>query len=302
MKKYVLYTAEVGNYDEIIQPLIIDSDFDYILFSDDVSQDKIGIWQVRKIPYCNSDNIRVNRWVKLHPHLLLPEYEYSLYHDANVIIDSFNYYKRIKELISKGVLIASMSHHERRCIYEEAFTIMFNRLDSNNKILNEVEHLKKAGYPPNNGLNEANCILRKHNDTTIIQVNEDWWNMISTYSRRDQMSFNYAAWKNSIDINLIYPPGQNTRNSLEIHATSHKKQNKSIRHAIWIQDLREQIYSTLKPFYDDFVKAKPNSMTEKYNRLMLTIGYYYFRLKVEKYLYCTKVKKLLNKQCLFYHN
>jgi len=290
MKKFVLYTANVGNYDDIIQPQIVETNFDYILFSNDVPHESIGVWQVRKIPYDNSDNVRVNRWVKLHPELLLPEYEYSLYHDTNVVVDSSNYYIRIKELIDKGVLIASMSHHERKCIYEEAFTIMFNRLDSNNKILNEVEHLKRAGYPKNYGLNEANCILRKHNDTTVKQVNEDWWNMLNSYSRRDQMSFNYVAWKNAVKIDLIYPSGQNTRNSSEIHVIPHKKQNKSIKLGIWTQDLRGQIYAHLKPYYDAFVDAKPNSISEKYNRKMFVLGYMLFRLKVEKYYYCNKIK------------
>lgn len=292
MKKFALYTANIGNYDEIHQPSIVDYDFDYILFSNDVSEKSIGVWQVRKIPYHNIDNVRVNRWVKLHPDLLLPEYEYSLYHDTNVMVDSANYYGRIKELINSGVLVASMSHHERKCIYEEAFTIMFNRLDSNTKILNEVEHLKKAGYPKNNGLNEANCILRKHNDTTVKQVDDDWWSMLCNYSRRDQMAFNYVAWKNDIKINLIYPPGQNTRNSTEIHVVPHKKQQKpSIRRGIWSQDLKELIYAHLKPYYDAFVDARPNSIAERYNRIMYVLGFEYYSLMVDKYLFCTKLKK-----------
>ena len=37
-------------------------------------------------------------------------------------------------------------------------------------------------------------ILRRHTDA-IRRLNEAWWNEIVRGSRRDQLSFNYVAWK-----------------------------------------------------------------------------------------------------------
>jgi hypothetical protein len=37
-------------------------------------------------------------------------------------------------------------------------------------------------------------ILRRHTDA-IRHLNEAWWNEIVRGSRRDQLSFNYVAWK-----------------------------------------------------------------------------------------------------------
>ena len=61
MNKYAIYTAIVGNYDEIFQPEIVDSRFDYILFSTDIELQRIGVWQVRKINYTNDDKIKIKK-------------------------------------------------------------------------------------------------------------------------------------------------------------------------------------------------------------------------------------------------
>ena len=39
-KKCVIYTAMVGGYDEIMQPLVVDDRFDYILFSNDIKENR----------------------------------------------------------------------------------------------------------------------------------------------------------------------------------------------------------------------------------------------------------------------
>ena len=55
-KKYVIYTAMVGGYDEIMQPMVVDDRFDYILFSNDIKEDRVGVWQVLPIAYSNIIN------------------------------------------------------------------------------------------------------------------------------------------------------------------------------------------------------------------------------------------------------
>ena len=38
MKKFAVYTASIGGYDEIHQPLAVDDRFDYIFFSNNVNR------------------------------------------------------------------------------------------------------------------------------------------------------------------------------------------------------------------------------------------------------------------------
>jgi len=293
MRKYALYTTVVGNYDNIQQPSVVNPDADYILFSNDIIEDRVGIWQVRNIPYKNADNTRVARWVKTHPHILLDDYEYSLWHDSNVIVDSDLYYKRIKELINKRVMLASMSHNERDCIYDEAYIVIEYGLDSKYRVLKEVEYLKKQNYPSHYGLIETNCVLRRHNEDKIRLLNDEWWNMIDMYSKRDQLSFNYVAWKNGIDIELILPRWRNSRNHTFLHAVGHRKWDKSTSKLVWY-DLRSKIRKILKPCYYSFVCAETGTFAEKYYKVRLWMICKYLDIMVKKYLYSTLIKEKCN--------
>ena len=292
MKRYVLYTAIVGGYDKIAQPSIIDSDFDYILFSNDIPEERVGVWQVRKIPYKNADNTRVARWVKLHPDILLDSYEYSLWHDSNIIVDSYLYYERIKKLINRQVLLASMSHNERDCIYDEAYKIIELGLDNKYIVLKEVEYLKGHGYPLHYGLIETNCILRKHKEDKVRLLNTEWWNMINLYSRRDQLSFNYIAWKHDINIELILPRWRNSRNHTYLHAVGHSKWDTSKSKLVW-NDLRSKICRILKPCYYSYVHTKTNTFAEKYYKGKLWVICRYLDIITKKYIYSTLIKEKL---------
>ena len=57
MNRSAIYTSVVGSYDDIRQPLIIDERFDYVLFTDNVTVDRIGVWQVRPIPQVDGNYI-----------------------------------------------------------------------------------------------------------------------------------------------------------------------------------------------------------------------------------------------------
>ena len=86
MNKNVIYTCLTGNYDGLKQPKYIYDGYDYICFSNEFSESHIGIWEIRKIPFETNDKLRLSRFVKINPHLALPEYEYSLWMDSNLQI------------------------------------------------------------------------------------------------------------------------------------------------------------------------------------------------------------------------
>ena len=77
-KKYVIYTVIVAGYDTIKQPLVVDDRFDYVFFTDEVKETKIGVWQVRPISYRDENKMRLSRYAKCLPTTVLPDYEASL--------------------------------------------------------------------------------------------------------------------------------------------------------------------------------------------------------------------------------
>ena len=60
MNRKVIYTCIVDGYDELRQPLAVDPDFDYICFSNDYQQIKVGVWEIRPIPYSSKDKTRLS--------------------------------------------------------------------------------------------------------------------------------------------------------------------------------------------------------------------------------------------------
>ena len=42
-------------------------------------------------------------------------------------------------------------------------------------------------------------VLRKHNEPDVIKTMESHWNELKHNSRREQLSFNYVAWKNDFE-------------------------------------------------------------------------------------------------------
>lgn len=67
----------------------------------------------------------------------------------------------------------------------------------------QIEIIKEANYPPENGLISAAVLIRKHNDSTVIKVMEDWWYFVKNYSKRDQLSFNFVAWKHNFKYDIL---------------------------------------------------------------------------------------------------
>ena len=115
-KRYVIYSAMVGAYDDILQPKVVDERFDYILYCNEIKEKRVGVWEVRPIQYHNEDNTRICRYVKTHPEELLKEYEVSVWMDSNIHILTDYLYQRVTEMDKEDVLFSAMWHPVRKCI------------------------------------------------------------------------------------------------------------------------------------------------------------------------------------------
>ena len=64
---------------------------------------------------------------------------------------------------------------------------------------------------------------------------EDWWSEIEKYSHRDQLSFNYALWKNKNSIKIFYLD-KNIYDSKFFHWNKLHRENKEKRNTEIIQN------------------------------------------------------------------
>lgn len=194
-KKIVVYTAITGGYDKLKDPKTICDECDYICFTDDSSL-KSDIWKFEKIEKYEDDNYRTAIRYKILPHLFLKDYEYSIWVDGSLrITGDINEF--IKEELGNEKM-AFFKHSLRNCIYDEARETIqyFNySVKDTRVILKQVGKYVLENYPPHNGLIESGTIIRRHNEVEVVHVMENWWSEYISFSKRDQLSFNYVAWK-----------------------------------------------------------------------------------------------------------
>ena len=201
-KKGVVYTCITGGYDDLRDHDFINQEWDYICFTDDLSIDKDGNskWQVRGFCFDELDDVRNQRWHKLHPHILFSEYQKSIYIDANINILDSKIFDTVDEIIYKEKPIAIRAHPERDCLYDELIVCIELGKDNEAIMRSQVELIRADGFPEKFGLFETNIIYRDHHDKLVKTLMEDWWWWIKNYSRRDQLSLTYVAWKNNATI------------------------------------------------------------------------------------------------------
>lgn len=205
----VIYTCITNDYDDlslIANPPYINPDWDYICYTDnseDCEIGQIGIWEIRPLYNKKFDATRQNRWHKLHPHILFPEYNESIYIDANVLILSSFLFDELK---TKNSNIVIPLHPQRSCIYDEYSNIFAEFMDNPTLIYEELKLVKRSGMPKNFGLTENNLIYRRHHNHEIIELMSEWWFIVTHFAKRDQLSLCWLLWQHDIKISDISIP------------------------------------------------------------------------------------------------
>jgi len=198
----VVYTCITGGYDALHNHTFIDPKWDYVCFSDDASiNDIVDLsWKIKPLVFDALDNVRNQRWHKLHPHILFPEYEKSIYIDGNLNLLNRGLFNDVEKAIKESRKMSIAPHSERDCLYDEFAECIVLGKDNKEVMEKQRELIEKDGFPKRNGLFETNIIYREHHDDKIIAVMNDWWRWVENYSRRDQLSLTYVLWKHSMRI------------------------------------------------------------------------------------------------------
>ena len=207
MSDRIIYTSVFGGYDKVVEQK--SSGWDWKCFSEENS-----------LPIYEDNNRNAKRF-KILPHRYFQDYEYSVFIDGNMTVRG-----NLDDLIDKYLSdtnVAFFSHGNnhldaRNSAYDEAQTIfdlgeknmkvspergILNYKDNPYVIQKQMERYRILRYPANDGLITGMVILRRHNEADCIKTMEDWWTEIKYNSKRDQLSFNYCAWKNDLKFNYM---------------------------------------------------------------------------------------------------
>lgn len=153
-------------------------------------------WEVTVRDAHAAEPRRAARYWKANAHVALPEARVSLWVDASIAIVAPMNLQRLAGLFLKDHDICVFNHHARSSIAQEADACKMLGLDEPRLIDDQLAGYYADGFPDAQ-LAELPVILRRH--TPAVQgLNEAWWSEIAAGSHRDQLSFNYVAWKTGV--------------------------------------------------------------------------------------------------------
>ena len=213
MEKIVVYTCIIGSYDALLQPAVVREGLDFVCFvGHDEAAGRDGVWERRPLPLTTGDRTLDARYPKMHPHELLPEYEFSLWIDGNILMKDATLLDAALSAASAGTLYAGVSHPQRDCLYAEAEKCRDMRHIGYLDLARiHFEYLRK-GVKRHSGLLENNIIFRRHNAPEIVGLDEMWWDRVLNFSRRDQLSLMLCLRECGITPSFLLPEGMNSRN------------------------------------------------------------------------------------------
>ena len=191
----VVYTTIVASFDQLLPPSRIEDGIDYVVFADS-SISVPAPWEWRPISRRERNPRITARWHKLHPHLLLRDYDLSFYIDGNVLLEAP--VSDLMQHVASISPIALFAHPERNCPYAEADIVKLYCLDDAAVIDSQMAYYRALGYPIGQGLHVSNVLIRRHNDAQVIDFLEDWWRQVKAFSHRDQLSLDFMLRRHGI--------------------------------------------------------------------------------------------------------
>ncbi len=199
MNKICCYTCITGGYDSLKmisgQKSETMQQVDFICFTDNDQLKQLD-WQTRPIPreLDGLSNVKKQRVIKICPHKWLSGYDISIWVDG-----SFQICGDLLEFVQKYDLektpLYTRVHPARKCIYKEAEACIALKKDSREVIEKQMARYRAEGYPENAGMFETGVVLRRHGNVKCQLVCNRWASELLVGSCRDQLSFNYACWR-----------------------------------------------------------------------------------------------------------
>lgn len=208
MKKIAIYTSIMGGYEGLLpqKPL---KGADFFCFTD--TPLKAKPWKTVLVDPMPLDSTRKARFHKIQPHLLFPDYDASIYIDGNIMLKG-NPVEWAWQLLDQKPMWG-FSHKPpgvqgRDCLYDEHQALLsfyeHGKLKDDPDVMNkQIARYRAEGYPEHNGLIFSMVLIRKHHDPGVKQAMEMWWNEVKQGSKRDQLSFNYVAWKSGLNFGFV---------------------------------------------------------------------------------------------------
>ena len=198
--KIAVYTCITDGYDTLSSPIEVDPRLDYYYFSDDPAS-VVTPWRFKPVGLAHATPKDQNRYIKMHPHEVLPDYDVTVYVDGYIQIVG-DLYPWILATLSSEEDVFCYQHLYRNCIFAEAAACAHYSHEWIWTIASQMRRYRVEGYPVDNGLFEANVIIRRQS-ARMRRLMDAWWSEYSSGVKRDQLSLPLVAWRLGIPLGSL---------------------------------------------------------------------------------------------------
>lgn len=186
----VVFTAITGGYGTLQYHEHLMDDCDYCAFIDSGPVGGAQVYDVRGIAYFDDDAVRMARFVKTHPHMMVPQYKIAVWIDGNILIRG-DISGLIDDFERSGLPVAAVPNPLRKSVYAEAKECMRRGKDDAGVVGSQMARYRGAGFGGDD-LIESNLLMYRLDHPQLAPFLSAWWAEIERGSRRDQLSINYA--------------------------------------------------------------------------------------------------------------
>ena len=223
-KRIAVYTCISGNYDAEAEHVYDTEMCDYYYVSDNPPHDGYGMKWIDLngiIPRESLDPVRRARLCKILGCSMFSNYEYSLYVDGSMSIKDAMY-EFVRYRITHNTWMSIYQHSKYDCLFTEGMVCVFERMDKEEVILNQMFGYLHEQMPSHYGLFETGILFRKH-DAQMKRLMGKWWNEVVNHSCRDQLSLTYCLWKYGFSKGMVAPISGNIYDSILVKVRNHCK-------------------------------------------------------------------------------
>lgn len=187
----VVYTALIGKYEQLNeQPVAAQTGVEFICFTDDTELVSDS-WTIRIVePRFPLDSVRSARYLKVRGIELLPDYDEILWIDNTVRLRATP--DRLLEEWLRDSDFALPDHSWRTSVMGEFDAVATDGYDDPARVYEQLIHYSTVLPGTLSETPYWTAILARRPTPAVDAVMALWWDHVLRYSRRDQLSINFA--------------------------------------------------------------------------------------------------------------